>query len=840
MCSGASQEGASASKMCKTSVERSETEITGDEDKGEDEGEEEDEDEEEEEFDMEFLLDGVRDPINRLFKMSTKIRNPSTRLGSSRAANCRQIDEETGVDFLEAIKGHDLDYVKSAFLEHKKARARREELPEPPGEPSGENEDQVWEPIRTVLIQEEEREKTGANSYLVERIAQANVRRRQQFAYWAKHRDKLDKNTKAYQAQKGQLRTTQGHKAGEFPSLMELNPGAVPSVSSATRLDVTRLEVPDNRSNWTVSEYAPSTQAAHSLVEFPPAPKTSRKTPSDKFFECPYCFFLCPKEILADKAWKAHLIHDLRPYICTYEDCRNPTQLYDSRRDWVQHENSEHRKVWRCLDHSDQMFERLETYKSHLQEQHAGSISSEASSTRVIQASESVSHIVDRACPICSAELGTSRAMEGHIALHLERFARFSLPRSVTNDDEESNADSDKANKVDEEGSRDDDFEGGFELHSSMDASETQDTERPPEFGSSSPPHGAGATGAIPQDSKALGDDHQNSSESDGASDEVSQSSHDEAASDDFELGEWCKDPEKYAEVEQRYRETLRQKEKELGLEHPDTLASLDDLELLLCGQLKWLEAEQTCRKTLELREKLLGKAHPKTLSDMHSLGFILDGQGRSIEAERIHRETMELREKVLGRESIDTLTSMASLASALYNLRLLEESEKLDVEALESRKKVLGPAHDDTLTSMVNLAMTLGEQGRFEEAEKLEVEAMETRKQILGPAHPDTLLCMSNLAVTLREQGRYEEGEKLDVEVLETRKQKLGYTHPETLQSMNNLAVNWYRQGRIAEAITLMDSCAQFRHDVLGPEHQDTVSSIENLEAWRAEQEIQ
>ncbi|KAI7778760.1 hypothetical protein LA080_001827 [Diaporthe eres] len=325
LCPGVSQEGAPG--LDKSSGERSETERT------KDEGEDEDE---EEEIDMELLLDGVRDPINRLFKISTKIRNPSTRLGSSRAANCRQIDEDTGVDFLEAIKEADLDYVASIFLEYRKVRACQENHPaEPPEGPSGENDDEVWEPIRTVLIQDKERQRTGVNSYLIERIAQANGRRRQQFAYWARHRDKLDKHTKSYQAQKTQLPTAQPHRAGEY------TPGAVPSVTTATRLDVTRLEVSDNRSNWTLSEYAPSTrQAAHAPVDFPPAPKRSRNTPSDKFFECPYCFFLCPKEILADKAWKAHLIHDLRPYICTYEDCKSPTQLYDSRQDWVQHENS--------------------------------------------------------------------------------------------------------------------------------------------------------------------------------------------------------------------------------------------------------------------------------------------------------------------------------------------------------------------------------------------------------------------------------------------------------------------------------------------------------------------
>lgn len=870
MCSSISQE--SASGLDKTSGERSETETTG----------EEYDDEDEEEFDMELLLDSVQDPINRLFKMSTKIRNPSTRLGSSRAANYQQVDEDTGVDFLQAIKTADLDYVKSVFLEHRKDRARQESHPsKPAGAPSGENDDEVWEPIKTVLIQEQEREKTGANPYLIDRIAQANVRRRQQFAYWASHRNKLDKHTKAYQAQKGWLSGARPHQAGE--SFLRFTPGAVPSVTTATRLDIAKVEASDDRSNWTISEYAPSTQqAAGAPVDFPSAPKTSRNAPSDKPFECPYCFFLLPKETRAEKAWKAHLIHDLRPYICTYEDCKTPTQLYDSRQDWVQHENSEHRKIWRCLEHSDQVFKRLETYKRHLKEQHAASISDEATSIRIIQNSESVSGDVGRVCPVCTVELNTTRRLEGHIALHLERFARFSLPRSVINDDDGSDADSGKANRVDDEGSRDDDFDGGFEIHSDMGANETQVTGSSSESGHSSPPHGAETTEGILQAFPPVDDDDDLSSESDGAHQETQQSTDDEASPDDFEVGEWCNDFEKYEEVERRYRMAVDQSEKTLGHEHPDTLASLDNLGGLLYGQRKYeevaqinrellkhrekalgrehrvtlgtmcklaqalyeqdksMESEQLQRETLKLKQKVLGHEDLDTLASMYNLGQALYRQEKYIESEQVHRETMELREKLLGAEHWETLRSMVDLAMTLHNLDRLEECEKLERKVLETHKRISGPAHPDTLHIMSNLAVTLKRLGNFEEAERLALESVEMHKQELGPSHPNTLKSMFSFSGMLLALGRFEEAEELEVEVLETRKRTLGPAHPDTLRSMSRRALTWHSRGRVAEAIALMDSCFQLRYQVLGPEHPQTAWSIKKLETWRAEQEAQ
>lgn len=166
---------------------------------------------------------------------------------------------------------------------------------------------------------------------------------------------------------------------------------------------------------------------------------------------------------------RAHLIHDLSPYICTYEDCKNPEQLYDDRHDWDHHENSCHRKVWRCPEHSGQAFAQLEMYRDHLRNQHPD-FGNDASETWIIRTSESIMSTTDRSCPICSIGLETPRALQSHIALHLERFSLFSLPRSIAcgddaNDDDTADAASHEANGTLED-SRDEDFEGDSDFKS--------------------------------------------------------------------------------------------------------------------------------------------------------------------------------------------------------------------------------------------------------------------------------------------------------------------------------------------------------------------------------------
>ncbi|KAJ3454680.1 hypothetical protein MRS44_013280 [Fusarium solani] len=397
--------------------------------------------ESEPESDMGLLLSGVRDPIDRLFKLSIWIRNPATRLASSKAQHFRQIDEETNVNLLDVFEAFDLDHVRSLFLQYRKHAALQEKPTLPPVEEKegkydedeeDEGNDYVWEPIRTVLLQHENNIADGTESYLVRRIARANGRRRQQFAYWRKHRDKLHQHATAAIQQVSTSGLAQDPIQASTEPIIDGSalPADAPgnlSVTTASRLNLPQAPMRENMSNVSVSEYAPSAwQPSKDVVDFPPPPSID---PTEQFFECPYCFTLCSKALLAEKAWKAHLIHDLRPYICTYEHCRNPDQLYDTQRDWIQHENASHRRIFRCPEHEDRIFTTLASYQEHTHEQHGGgSLSDESILTQV---SESTLAEADRCCPVCSLAVETAEKMQSHIALHLERFALFSMPRWV-------------------------------------------------------------------------------------------------------------------------------------------------------------------------------------------------------------------------------------------------------------------------------------------------------------------------------------------------------------------------------------------------------------------------
>ena len=145
---------------------------------------------------------------------------------------------------------------------------------------------------------------------------------------------------------------------------------------------------------------------------------------------------------------RAHLIHDLRPYVCTYPNCNAAGQSYDSRRDWIEHENTFHRRIWRCPEHDNSLYASREEYLKHVTAEHKEDTKLMSSET-YLRSCESVAPTPDRACPVCFFSPADARTLQSHLAHHLERFSLFALPRSTEDEDPEDDRESDSAAAID-------------------------------------------------------------------------------------------------------------------------------------------------------------------------------------------------------------------------------------------------------------------------------------------------------------------------------------------------------------------------------------------------------
>jgi hypothetical protein len=204
----------------------------------------------------------------------------------------------------------------------------------------------------------------------------------------------------------------------------------------------------------------------------------------------------------------------------------------------------------------------------------------------------------------------------------------------------------------------------------------------------------------------------------------------------------------------------------------------------------RWEEAAAIRQEVLEKRKRNLGDEHPDTLAAMNNLANTLGDQGKLDKAAAMRREVLEKRQRILGDEHPQTVLAMNNLAWTLRDQGKLDEAAAMQREVLEKMQRILGDEHPDTLSAMNNLAWMLRDQGKLDEAAAMQREVLEKRQRILGDEHPDTLSAINNLALTLRGQGKLDEAAAMQREVLEKRQRILGDEHPKTVSAINTLQI--------------------------------------------------
>ena len=290
------------------------------------------------------------------------------------------------------------------------------------------------------------------------------------------------------------------------------------------------------------------------------------------------------------------------------------------------------------------------------------------------------------------------------------------------------------------------------------------------------------------------------------------------------------RDQGKYAESTTLHAQVLEIRKRVLGPEHPDTLASMNDLAFAYQTRGKLEEAGTLHTQILEIRKQALGPKHRNTLASMDNLAFVYRAQGKHAEAAALHAQVLGTKKSVVGFEHSTTLTSVDNLAAVYEGQGKLVEAATLHAQVLEIRKRVLASEHPATLASMSNLAAVYQAQGKLVEAATLHAEVLEIQERVLGLEHSATLRSMSNLALICQSQDKLVEAATLHTRVLEIRKRMLGAEHPDTLTSMSNLASVYLTQGNYGEAATLHAQVLEIRKRMLGAEHPDTLLSMIGL----------
>ena len=111
---------------------------------------------------------------------------------------------------------------------------------------------------------------------------------------------------------------------------------------------------------------------------------------------------------------------------------------------------------------------------------------------------------------------------------------------------------------------------------------------------------------------------------------------------------------------------------------------------------------------------------HPETLAYINELGLLLQKKGDPAAAELLLREALKARRETLGNQHPSTLISIDELGALFKAKGDLSASEPLLREALEVRRQTLGNKHPHTRFSRKRLDQLLQAKGRLQLAENL------------------------------------------------------------------------------------------------------------------------
>jgi tetratricopeptide (TPR) repeat protein len=120
--------------------------------------------------------------------------------------------------------------------------------------------------------------------------------------------------------------------------------------------------------------------------------------------------------------------------------------------------------------------------------------------------------------------------------------------------------------------------------------------------------------------------------------------------------------------------------------------------ELILArGPAAMREAQDLVERSYAGQVRLLGPAHPETLATLDVLGMVLWSKGEFVTAEATLRQVAEARSRVLGPAHPDTLLSRRQLGATLRMQGRMDEASRLFLEVAEGFRETFGPTHIQT-----------------------------------------------------------------------------------------------------------------------------------------------
>ncbi len=256
----------------------------------------------------------------------------------------------------------------------------------------------------------------------------------------------------------------------------------------------------------------------------------------------------------------------------------------------------------------------------------------------------------------------------------------------------------------------------------------------------------------------------------------------------------------------------------------PITTAELADLIGATLAQFASHRAEALLRRALDLRRNYLGRDHPDTVASMLRLGLILQGGGAYAPGGQLIREAYESRLRTLGEAHPQTLAAGRHLSVNLVWVGRPAEAEALARALHAIAVAAHGQDSPPALEILKLISTRLMARGELEEAERAARLAYEGLRRSAGPSSPLAAEAANTLAGIFMWTGREAEAVPLLRDSLDADRKRYGEGSARIADREVALATTLEALGEHDEAVSLQRSALERLRRIFGPEHVGTV----------------
>jgi hypothetical protein len=270
----------------------------------------------------------------------------------------------------------------------------------------------------------------NAPAYLTERLGAAISRRRQYLRYRKDHQERLKQGLEQTELPQAIYE----HKETSVGQSERIESTVVSSIPLAMRTSGPTIQVEKHDYYEDVLSQTSYASSNNDPVKLRPPPLPEQGHNGEPF-ECPLCCRL--SSVSQTSAWHKHVFRDIKPYMCSFADCKAPDTMFESRSMWFTHELQDHRLWFECLDGCNRPFACAQSFRQHLLDVHLH-MASEHRVRDVMRSCERPAKTESKAdCPLCGISLQSLVQLRRHVGKHHEELALFALPSSVRDDQDE-------------------------------------------------------------------------------------------------------------------------------------------------------------------------------------------------------------------------------------------------------------------------------------------------------------------------------------------------------------------------------------------------------------------